>query len=88
MANVRIEVDIEGTRALMRSPEIIAVLEAEARRRTEATGMEYRADVYPNGRTRANVGAYDIMSGESGSYKSRGNGKIVYTQRKIKEGGK
>ena len=75
----------------MKSPEIAVVLEQEARRRTEATGMEYRADVYLNGKTRANAGGYDPAesagsdssnSGKkiSGYYRTTKSGKKIYVQ--------
>lgn len=91
MGNVTIEIDWPGLQALMKSPEIAAVLEQEAQRRTKATGMEYVPDVYLNGKTRANAGGYDspenVDSGSSnggkqvsGYYRTTKSGKKIYVQ--------
>lgn len=65
MANVEIEMNFAGLVDLMKSPEIISVLESEARRRTEATGMTYKPDIYPDGKTRANAAGYEKRKGKS-----------------------
>lgn len=58
MGKTKIELNSSGIVELMKSQEIADVLEAEAKRMTLATGMEYQPDVYLNGRTRANAGGY------------------------------
>lgn len=58
MSKLHIELIGEGVRELLKSEEIAAVCEAEAARRTRATGMEYTADVYV-GRTRVNAAGYE-----------------------------
>lgn len=67
MANVEIEMNFAGLVDLMKSPEIVSVLESEARRRTEATGMTYKPDVYPNGKTRANAAGFQKGSHKTGT---------------------
>lgn len=69
---------------MLRSPEIAEVCEEEAERMTRATGMAYKSDVVM-GKTRVNARGYDSAKKEDGQYKKRSNGKVVYTQRRIKE---
>lgn len=57
MANVEIELDAAGIRALLKSSEMASICEAEAARMTRATGMNYVSDVYV-GKTRVNAGGY------------------------------
>ena len=57
MGNIRIELDSEGIRSLLKSPEISKVCEQEAARMTRATGMKYVPDVYV-GKTRVAAGGY------------------------------
>ena len=56
--NVRVEISTAGARALMTSPRMIAVLEAKADRALQALPGGYDKDVYPSGKTRANVAVY------------------------------
>lgn len=44
MSNVRVELNSDGVRALLKSPEMQAMLESEASRMASATDSEY--DVY------------------------------------------
>lgn len=55
---IRIEILPGGARALMTSPEIVATLEACADRALDALPKGYKKNVYPRGRTRANVSVY------------------------------
>lgn len=57
MANVRIELDSDGIQAMLKSTELTEVCDREARRMTQATGMEYAADIYV-GRFRVNAAGY------------------------------
>lgn len=70
---------------IMKSEDMAKVCEEQAARMTRATGMEYRPDIYV-GETRVNAGGFDEMSHEDASYKTRKNGKRVYTEHKIKKG--
>ena len=70
---------------IMKSEEMAQFCEEQAARMTRATGMEYHPDVF-RGKTRVNAGGYDEMSHEDGAYKKRKNGRIVYTEKKIKKG--
>lgn len=54
MGNVRIELNSEGIRELLKSTEISAACEAQAQKMTQATGVKYVADVYV-GRNRVNA---------------------------------
>lgn len=56
MASVKIKINSSGIRALLKSPEIASICEAQAARMTRATGVPYVADVH-YGRTRVNAGA-------------------------------
>lgn len=56
MAKVTIELDSAGIRDLLKSQEIASVCESEARKMTQAAGIQYTADVY-TGRTRVNARA-------------------------------
>lgn len=56
MADVRIELDSAGIQELLKSTEIASVCESEARKMTQASGIQYTADVY-TGRTRVNARA-------------------------------
>lgn len=57
MSNVTIELNSAAIRALLKSEEVAQACEAEARRMTLATGMDYEPDVY-TGRNRVNAGGY------------------------------
>lgn len=64
MANKDFEWDYAAAGSLMlKSSEISAVCEAEARRMTNATGVDYVSDVYV-GKTRVRAGGYQ-NGGES-----------------------
>ena len=63
MANVEIELDSAGIRALLKSSEIADVCEKQAARMTRATGIDYVPDVYV-GRNRVNAGGYQEGVGE------------------------
>lgn len=63
MANVEIELDSAGVRALLKSAEIADVCEKQAARMTRATGIEYVPDIYV-GRNRVNAGGYQEGDGE------------------------
>ena len=56
MAKVIIELNSAGIRELLKSQEIASVCESEARKMTQAAGIQYTADVY-TGRTRVNARA-------------------------------
>ena len=56
MAKVIVELDSAGIRELLKSQEIASVCESEARKMTQAAGIQYTADVY-TGRTRVNARA-------------------------------
>ena len=56
MAKVTVELDSAGIRDLLKSQEIASVCESEARKMTQAAGIQYTADVY-TGRTRVNARA-------------------------------
>lgn len=56
MANVTIELNSASIRELLKSQEIASVCESEARKMTQAAGIQYTADVY-TGRTRVNARA-------------------------------
>ena len=71
---------------MLRSPEIAAICESEAARLTRATGMEYVPDVRMGNQRVSAAGYSEVKLGE-GQFKKRGkNGRIVYTERKIREG--
>lgn len=69
---------------LLKSKEIADFCEQEAARLTRSTGVEYIPDVR-KGSQRVRAGAYDSMRHEDGQYRKRSNGRLVYTQNKIKE---
>ena len=52
---------------------------------TRATGMDYVPDIN-YGTTRANAAGYDEISSQGGYYQQRKNSKLVYTQRKLRDG--
>ena len=56
MSNVVVKLNSSAVRDLLKSPEIAAACEAQAKRMTRATGIPYVADVYV-GRTRVNAAA-------------------------------
>ena len=56
MASVVIELNSKGIQELLKSHEIASVCESEAKRMTQAAGIQYTADVY-TGRTRVNARA-------------------------------
>lgn len=56
MGNIKVELNSAGVRELLKSPEIAAVCEAQAKRMTRATGVPYVSDVYV-GRSRVNAAA-------------------------------
>lgn len=56
MPKVIVELDSAGIRELLKSQEIASVCESEARKMTQAAGIQYTADVY-TGRTRVNARA-------------------------------
>ena len=56
MADFKIKMNSSGIQALLKSPEVASVCEAQAARMTRATGVPYVADVH-YGRTRVNAGA-------------------------------
>ena len=59
---IRVETDKAAIFDLMRSPEIVAMLEKEAHRIANQLGSAYDVDLdtstFPNGKTRANVSVY------------------------------
>jgi hypothetical protein len=57
MAKVRIELDSDGVRELLQSPEMEKICDEQAERMTRATGMKYSRDIY-TGRYRVRAGAY------------------------------
>lgn len=63
MAKIEIQLNSSGIRELLKCPEVAAVCEKEAARRTRATGMEYVADVYV-GKNRVNAGGYQSGGAE------------------------
>ena len=69
---------------LLRSPEMAKICESLAESMTRATGTEYTADVKVFGNRVRAIG-YDQMSKDGGTYKRRKNGKMVYTEKKLKE---
>ena len=58
MSNVQIELNHSAIVALMKSDEIADVCEKEARRMTQAVGIDYKPDIYV-GRSRTNAGGYE-----------------------------
>lgn len=55
---VKIEILPGGARALMTSPEVIAILEGCADKALQKLPSGYEKSVYPKGRSRANVSVY------------------------------
>ena len=54
MGNVRIELNREGVRELLKSSEMSEVCESQAQKMTQATGVRYVRDVYV-GKNRVNA---------------------------------
>lgn len=69
---------------LLRSPEMADICESLAASMTRATGAEYVADVKVFGNRVRAIGS-DAMKKDEGSYVRRKNGRVVYTEKKIKE---
>lgn len=63
MSKIEVVLDSAGIQALMKSAEIADICEAEAKKRTQATGVEYVPDVY-YGKSRVNAGGYDAEKGD------------------------
>ncbi len=57
MANVRIELDSDSIQTMLKSTEFAEVCDREARRMTQATGMEYVSDIHV-GKYRVNAAGY------------------------------
>lgn len=63
MPEIRVELNPNGIRELLKSPEVAGFCEKQAERLTRATGVEYTPDVHI-GRNRANAGGYDATDDE------------------------
>lgn len=61
MASVEITLESAGIQALLKSPEIASICEAEASRMTRATGMKYVSDVVI-GKTRVVAAGYKKLA--------------------------
>ena len=57
MAKVTIKMDYAEMNKLRKSPEIASVCEAAAQKLTQATGVEYKPDIY-TGKSRINAAGY------------------------------
>lgn len=58
MAKVHIELNSDGIVELMKSDEIMSVLESHGRSMVSSLGEGYSMSKYPNGKSRGNVSVY------------------------------
>lgn len=58
MAKVHIELNSDGIVEMMKSDEIMSVLESHGRRMVSSLGEGYSMSKYPNGKSRGNVSVY------------------------------